>query len=249
MADRSDYCPDLSARSAFLDESVQDLVFARRTFQRLPDGDRAAQVSDTDALLSRTFLVRREFEKASQRLAQARLLGPAVLKKTAFDCLILEDELQVARTDASISDLSAATSGIQAVIDATNGPGYEHNEIRARALLAKAKIFAFGHAPYYQELNLASEIYDQLGDRNACAQLKLWHLKRGGRLLPELASLLAPYPPIVQIRAFETYVETYGSPSLAAASINRVRDSTDPRWAAIIRLARQTSAHEVEVYR
>jgi hypothetical protein len=113
MADRSDYSSSVGDRTAYLDQSLEDLQSARETFQFLPDGDRSAQVSDTDALMARTHLSAGDLVKAQQRLKMAMIFGSSALRKTAFDCLILTDEIETEELIGSGSSTPPSIGGIE----------------------------------------------------------------------------------------------------------------------------------------
>jgi hypothetical protein len=247
MSERSDYAPTPELQRQYLIQSIADLTAARDTFQSLSDGDRMAQVADTDALLARTHFSAGDLERAKQSLEMATLWSSIHLGKTAFDCLILSDELEAAigLKSSTASDLSI--HNIQQVIDGTNGEGYETNEIRARALFAAAKILSLGGTEIERYVEEALQIYRRLVDHNAAASIRLWKLRQEGLLGEPVEDILRPYPPDVKIRAFDAYCNAYGKP-VGSALINRSSDDTDPRWRAVIRDAKASAAQHFEVF-
>jgi hypothetical protein len=244
MAERSDFSPSQVEAEKFLRLSLDDLAEARQMFQRIADGDRTAQVCDTDALQSRTHLTRGDLLHARQSLERALFFEVAALKKTIFDCLILADELDWAQGLRPMGQASP-TPSIERVIESTEGPGYERNEIRARALFAKGRLRASAGDDYAEPVEQALSIYERLGDRNAAAQISLWRLRHEALIDDELRRLLGPYTPDVQLRAYTSYSRRYGAP-VPVASMNRQRDETDPRWTQIIQTARRESAIHFE---
>ena len=240
MAERSDFSRSPVEAKRFFQLSLEDLSEARQMFQRIADGDRTAQVCDTDALQSRTHLTMGDLLNARQSLERALFFETAALMKTVFDCFILSDELKWAEGLRPVGQ-EGQTPAIEKVIESTEGPGYERNEIRARALFAKGKLRAAAGYEYAEPLDQALLIYKRLGDHNAAAQISLWRLKHEAVIDAELGRLLGPYTPDVQFRAFTLYSERYGAPA-PVASMNRQRDETDPRWTQVIQTARRESA-------
>lgn len=249
MAERSDYASSEEARGRYISDSVRDLNDARETFQHLSDGDRIAQVCDTDALLARTALSSGALDESKRRLSSAELLRPAALGKTIWDCLILTDELAAAEFKDGRHSSTPTTGHIQEVIEATEGPGYERNEIRARALIAKANVEQLTGRSPVEQLKEAREIYRRLGDRNAAAQVTLALMEVTGEVNAVPRQLLAAYPPDVRVRAVETYRASYGEPTFVGVGMRRVRGEDDLRWIQAIAAARSAAAQEVEIYR
>jgi hypothetical protein len=237
-----------SSKSELFEQSLNDLNDARARFQQLPEYDiRTAQVCDVDSLMARTYLSQGDLQNAQRRLAQASLLTLDALPKTKYDCMILTDELEAAYSIHGGAWGADPTSHLDSVIDATDGAGYETNEIRARALFARAKINWWLAMDSDRDCSEAHEIYERLRNQNAAAEVSLWRLQRDGDIDDELHRMLSPHSPDVQLRAYGMYVDLYGSPTSSAA-MNRRRDAEDPRWLMILDRARAESAINAEDY-
>jgi len=244
IADRSDRSPTEEARNKFLGLSLADLREARDVFQRLDSADRQIQVADTDSLIARTYLALGDLKRARRMWRRADLLARSKENKTYLDQRILDDEIKAAeRREAGEEELSA-TPGIDEVLFLTeHDAAVAASEIRARALFARARLHAAADLDYTDDVAASVAIYEALSDLNSASEVKWWAILTGPGVGEQTRRMLEDHPPSVRMRAYESYVDELGLPTLTAIA-HRERDEHDRTWQRHIRQARQADAIE-----